>query len=92
MSFDYKEYSEAMDEFLVQMERISDPSHPDVAKSLKRLCGFLRIAGMEEILGGESGEAEAVRKEHAVLYREGEPDTECAEIYQEVNLNGEIVV
>lgn len=92
MSFDYKEYSEAMDEFLVQMERISDPSHPDVANSLKRLCEFLRIAGMEEILGGESVEAEAVRRGHAVLYREGEPDTERAAIYQEVNLNEEIVV
>jgi len=34
MSFDYKEYSEAMDDFLLQMEQIHSHSHPDIAKAL----------------------------------------------------------
>lgn len=47
MSFDYKEYSEAMDEFLLQMEGISSPTDSKIGDAMSRLCRLLRISKME---------------------------------------------
>lgn len=40
----YREYSEALDTFLLSMERIPSQIHPDNAKALTPICDFLRIA------------------------------------------------
>lgn len=47
MSFDYKEYSEAMDEFLLQMESVQSPIDPAIGNAMSRLCRLLRISRME---------------------------------------------
>lgn len=92
MGFDYKEYSEAMDEFLVRMEQIPDPDHPDIAKILARLCGFLRIAQMEEWFYTDAEHETAGQGECVVLYQNGEADEEQAIVCRETEGTDSIAV
>ncbi len=91
MSFDYKEYSEAMDEFLLQMEQIHSHIHPDIAKALGRLCRFLRIASVQACLYENERAHEAGRGECANFYRDGATDSERSVIHNEVADNGSVV-
>lgn len=92
MGFDYKEYSEAVDEFLVRMEQISDPVHPDIAKILERLCGILRIARVEERLYADAEHETAEQGECAILYQAGEVDEEQAIVCREMEETDSIAV
>lgn len=92
MGFDYKEYSEAMDEFLVRMERISDPDHPDIAKILARLCRLLRIARVEEWLYQDAEHETAEQGGYVVLYQDGEADAEKAVVCRETEGTDSIAV
>lgn len=44
MSFDFKEYSEAIDNFLISMESVPDVQNPASQQALERICVLLRIA------------------------------------------------
>ncbi len=90
MSFDYKEYSEAMDCFLFQMEQIHSHVHPDIAKALKRLCEFLRIARVEACLYENAKALEMRRGECACFYLDGEADEERSIVYCETAENGSV--
>ena len=47
MAFEVKEYTQAMEHFIVQMENISDLIHPDTQEAMGALCQVLRIAQVE---------------------------------------------
>ena len=44
MEFDVKEYSEAIDEFLLKMEQVPSDMQSEIGKAMERLCQLLRIA------------------------------------------------
>ncbi len=74
MSFDYREYSEAMDEFLFQMESIHSPTDPQIGDAMGRLCRLLRISRMEVWLY-ENALKQAENSGHSYCYYQiGEPD------------------
>ncbi len=87
MHFDYKEYSEAMDDFLLKMERLYNPAHSDIEDALARICRFLEIAKVDMVYY-ESARQEAQNKgeifvfyaqetaddAHRIPFREEEPD------------------
>lgn len=90
MSFDYKEYSEAMDDFLLQMEQIHSHLHPDIAKALSRLCVLLRIAKVEACLYENAREQTLNHGECACFYSNGEADESRSVSYSETAENGNI--
>ncbi|MCM1101863.1 MAG: GGDEF domain-containing phosphodiesterase [Clostridium sp.] len=97
MSFDYKEYSEAIDEFLIRMERVSDSAHPDMAQTLKRLCDFLRIARVDEVLYVNDDSEEPRMKEEAdgesvTLYIQDGFDEDRTMVYSETDENDDMVL
>lgn len=44
MEFDVKEYSEAIDDFLLKMEQVPSDMQSEIGKAMERLCQLLRIA------------------------------------------------
>ena len=90
MRFDYKEYSEAMDDFLLQMEQIHSHVHPDIAKALRRLCVLLRIARVEACLYENAGEQALNHGECGCFYSEGEADDNRFVSHSETAENGNI--
>lgn len=92
ISFDYKEYSEAMDEFLIQMERSEDSARPDVAKALSRLCEFLRIARVDETLYAGTEQEAAGEGESVTLYRKDGFAEDGVVSYRETDENEDIVL
>lgn len=47
IEFDYQKYTELMDDFIIKMEQIPSENHPDIHKTMKPLCDFLRIGRFE---------------------------------------------
>lgn len=90
MSFNYKEYSDAMDDFLLQMEQIHSHTHPDIAKALKRLCVLLRIAKVEVSLFETAMDVALNHSENGCFYCEGEADESRALVYSETAENGNV--
>lgn len=90
MSFDYKEYSEAMDAFLLQMEQIHSHVHPDIAKALSRLCELLRISKVEAWLYEDVHEYQLNCGESACFYENGEADEARVVAHSETAENGNV--
>lgn len=47
MEFDVKEYSEAIDDFLLKMEQVPSDKQAEIGKVMERLCRLLRIAKVD---------------------------------------------
>lgn len=47
MEFDVKEYSEAIDDFLLKMEQVPEGVQSEIGKAMERLCQLLRIAKVD---------------------------------------------
>lgn len=92
MSFDYKEYAEAMDDFLLQMEQIHSHVHPDIAKALNGLCVLLRIAKVEACLYENMEEQVLNHGECACFYCDGEADDIRMISHSETAENGNIAI
>ncbi len=91
MSFDYREYAEAMDEFLLQMEQIPSHVHPDIAKALRRLCVLLRISKVEACLYGSVEEQSLNHGGCVCFYQSGEEvDESRAVVHSETAENGNV--
>lgn len=88
MSFDYKEYSEAMDEFLLQMEQIHSPIQTETTKAMSRLCRLLHISKVDACLYENHKEKEAGHGSCFCFYREGEADESRTVTYSETAENG----
>ncbi|MBE5864937.1 MAG: GGDEF domain-containing protein [Lachnospiraceae bacterium] len=74
MSFDYKEYSEAMDEFLIQMGKVQGPTDPEIGKAMSRLCRLLRISKVEVYFYETARDQMINRGDNACFYSEGVAD------------------
>ena len=96
MEFDYKEYAEALDEFLVKMEAVPRPDHPDANDAVSRVCKALRIARID-ILTTESFEDQLQDSVvSGAIYRDGDQEDHHDEsreaVYREMAENGNIIV
>lgn len=73
MSFDTIEYVQALDEFLMKMEQVSELPHPVVSEALEGICRLLRIARVE-LAFDEISAQRISQKREVVLYAKGEAD------------------
>lgn len=92
MSFDYKEYSEAMDQFLLQMERVHSPSDPDIGRAMSRICQLLRISKVEVRLFESTKEQALNRGEIFLFYQEGEADDSRMMAHSETANKGSVAM
>lgn len=90
MSFDYKEYSEAMDEFLIQMESVQSPTDPKIGKAMSRLCKLLRISKVEVHLYETARDQALNCGDCACFYCEGEADESRVATHSETARKGSI--
>ncbi len=74
MDFDYKEYSEAMDEFLLKMESIHSPTDAKIGDAMSRLCRLLRISRMEVWLFEDAEKQAEHSGDSFCYYQIGEAD------------------
>lgn len=83
MAFDVKEYAQALDEFIIQMEKIPDLINPDTQSAMDSLCRVLRIAKVEADFYENLGYEEEKWGGRAVFYHRGECDPERGTAYEE---------
>lgn len=83
MAFDVKEYAQALDSFIIQMEKIQDVINPDIQGAMESLCQVLRIAKVEADFYENLGYEEQKWGGRAVFYHEGECDTDRGITYRE---------
>ncbi len=91
MTFDYHKYSEEMDRFLLNMERIRGYKHPDITKNLEGLCDFLRIARIEVYLYESERERQQNNCDHGIIFAKGNADESRELTFEERADNGCIV-
>lgn len=82
--FDYMEYSRAVDDFLVRMERESQDLHSDIQEALKGICRLLGISRVEAEFYVNSIEEGKNPKNCVCFYQEGESNPECVYTQREV--------
>lgn len=92
MDFNYKEYSKAMDEFLLKMESIPSQSHPDNAKALASICRFLRIAKIDVIYFASSHHERKYRGDLFVFYNQDGADDSRSVSFRYETKNSAIAV
>lgn len=83
MVFDVKEYAQALDEFIIQMEKIPELINPDTQEAMDHLCRTLRIAKVEADFYENLGYEEEKWGGRAVFYHRGECDPERGIIHEE---------
>lgn len=92
MSLNYKEYSEAMDEFLVKMEQVPYPGHPDEQVALERVCAVLRISKIQVTVTETQTTTMEQQKTVTVPYQNGVCDESQMLCFDEkTSSNAEIV-
>lgn len=89
MNFDYKEYSEAMDEFLLTIARIPAHDHPDNEKAFGRICRLLRIAKIDITYYEFSHTNEQTGEKTIVFYSKTGADTDRSISFTEEGQSGE---
>lgn len=92
MSFDYKECSEAMDEFHLKMIQILQHDHPDNQKALTRICRLLHIAKVDLSYHEFSHYTDQTVEKTFVFYEQDAADPARRLTYQEEGQSGEIAV
>ncbi len=91
MAFDVKGYAKALDEFIIQMEKIPDLINPDTQGAMDGLCQVLRIAKVEADFYENLGYEEQKWGGHAVFYHRGEFDPERGIVYKEWTEEGNMM-
>lgn len=91
MGFDYKEYAEAIDEYILGMETISAPAHPDMNQALERVCKALRVARMD-VCSDQDPQKKAGECEEICLYCGDGFDGERSVSFSKTAENGKEVV
>ena len=91
MAFDVKEYAQALDSFIIQMEKIQDVINPDIQGAMESLCQVLRIAKVEADFYENLGYEEQKWGGRAVFYHEGECDTDRGITYREWTEEGNLM-
>lgn len=92
MAFDIAEYSAAMDEFVLKMEKLDSEIHPEIPGAIGRVCRALRIAKLEYTLYEMDRGAIVSEGKSFTAYASGVPDNERAHTIKETTGNGSIVV
>lgn len=92
MSFDYKEYSEAMDEFHLKMVQIPQHDHPDNQKAFARICRLLRIAKVDISYYDFSHYNDQTVEKTFAFYEQDDADFARRLTYQEEGQSGESAV
>lgn len=90
MSFDYKEYSESIDEFLIQMEKVQSPTDPGIGGAMSRLCKLLRISKVEVYLYETPRDQALNQGESTCFYSEGKADESRVVSHSETARKGSI--
>lgn len=92
MNFNYKEYSEAMDEFLLKMGQIASHTYQDTERALARICRLLRIAKVD-VTYYESAHHEMRDKgELFIFYAQKQADNTRLISFREEAQNGAVAV
>lgn len=91
MAFNVKEYAQALDEFIIQMEKITDLINPDTQSAMDGLCRVLRIAKVEADFYENLDYEEEKWAGRAVFYHQGECDPERGLVYQEWTEEGNLM-
>ncbi|MCI9445846.1 MAG: GGDEF domain-containing protein [Lachnospiraceae bacterium] len=90
MGFNVEEYAQALDKFIIYMEKIPDIINPDTQVAMDSLCRVLRIARVEADFYENLGYEEDKWAGRAVFYHNGECDPKrsivCEEWTEEGNL------
>ncbi len=92
MTFDYHKYSDEMDAFLMNMERVRGYKNPEIARILIGLCELLRIARIEVFLYESERDRKINNVDHGMIYDKGNVDESQKLIFEEVADNGCIVI
>lgn len=92
MAFDIAEYSSAMDELILKMEKLDSVIHPKMPEILGRICRTLRIAEFEFVLYEMERNAISTEGKSFTAYSSGTPDRERMHSMKEIAGNGSIVV
>lgn len=92
MSFDYKEYSEAMDEFHLKMVQIPQHDHPDNQKAFARICRLLRIAKVDISYYDFSHYNDRAAEKTFAFYEQDDADFARRLTYQEEGQSGESAI
>lgn len=90
--FDAEEYAQAMDEFIIRMEKISSVDDPDIGKAMERLCRLLRIARIDALLYDNAIMEEEGKSDMKVAYMEEDADASRIFSVREVTGGGNIAV
>lgn len=91
MAFDVKEYAQALDKFILHMEKIPDLINPDTQAAMDSLCKVLRIARVEADFYENLGYEEEKWGGRAVFYHNGECDSERSIVYKEWTEEGNLM-
>lgn len=91
MAFDVKEYAQALDRFIMQMEKIQDVINPDIQEAMEGLCQVLRIAKVEADFYENLGYEEQKWGGRAVFYHKGECDVDRGITYKELTEEGNMM-
>lgn len=91
MGFDVEEYAQALDKFIIHMEKIPDLINPDTQAAMDSLCQVLRIARVEADFYENLGYEEEKWGGRAVFYHNGECDAERSIVYKEWTEEGNLM-
>lgn len=91
MGFDVKEYAQALDKFIIHMEKIPDLINPETQAAMDSLCQVLRISRVEADFYENLGYEEEKWGGRAVFYHNGECDTERSIVYKEWTEEGNLM-
>lgn len=91
MAFDVKEYAQALDKFIIQMEKIQDLINPDIQGAMDSICQVLRIAKVEADFYENPEFEEEKWGGRATFYHRGECDTKRGISYKEWTEEGNVM-
>ncbi len=91
MAFDTVKYVQAIEEFIVKMEKIPELIHPDTQKAMGPLCQILRIARVEAVFYETLDCEEQKWGGKVVFYHGDEADTERCLQYREQTEEGNMM-
>lgn len=92
MEINITEYTDAMDEFLLKMERVPSPKHPGMRKAVGRLASLLRIAKMQVTLYDTMEKERLGQGELVEFYQAGDPDEDRIYVKRDMVENGNVIV